>query len=397
MTREGPKTLSTTFIPLCVPELRGNELKYLQQCVETNWVSYVGSFVSDFERAMAGFVGTKHAVATNSGTAALHIALLVAGVEPDDEVLLPDLTFIAPANAIRYCNAWPVFMDVTPHDWQMDPHKVADFLEKECRAEGGRLVNRTTGRRVSAIVPVHILGHPVDIAPIVELARRYGLRVIEDATEALGATYHGRPVGSHGDLACFSYNGNKIITTGGGGMITTDNEEWATRAKYLTTQARDDGEEYIHDSVGYNYRLTNLQAAVGLAQMELLPEYVAIKRAIAARYAAAFAGVPALTVPPEMPYATSTFWLYTVLVEDSDGAQIRKAAQQALTRAGIQARPLWAPIHEQRPYRACQAYRIEVTPQLYRRGISLPCSVGLTEDDQQRVATTLRQALAVPA
>jgi perosamine synthetase len=381
------------FIPLCVPELRGNELKYLKQCVDTNWVSYVGSFVSDFEKSMAAFAGTRHAVATNSGTAALHIALLVAGVEPNDEVLVSDLTFIAPANAIRYCNAWPVFMDVTPDYWQMDAQKVKDFLEKECRTENRRLVNRTSGRRVSAIVPVHILGHPVDIAPIVELARKYGLRVIEDATEALGAEYHGRPVGSLADLACFSYNGNKIITTGGGGMINTDNDAWAARAKYLTTQARDHGEEYIHESIGYNYRLTNLQAAVGLAQMELLPGYVEIKRAIAARYREAFQDIPGITVQPEAPYAKSTFWLYTLLINDSADGAARRAVNNALTRASIQARPLWAPIHEQRPYVDCQAYRIEVTNALYQRGLSLPCSVGLTEEDQRRVCDAVKQAV----
>ena len=386
--------MSHTFIPLCVPELRGNELKYLTQCVETNWVSYVGSFVSDFEASMASFVGTRYAVATNSGTAALHIALLVAGVEPDDEVLVSDLTFIAPANAIRYCNAWPVFMDVTPDYWQMDPAKVKDFLEKECRTDNGRLVNRTTGRRVSAIVPVHILGHPADIAPIVELARHYGLRVVEDATEALGAEYHGKAVGSLADLACFSYNGNKIITTGGGGMITTDNEAWATRAKYLTTQARDHGEEYIHESVGYNYRLTNLQAAVGLAQMELLPEYVEIKRTIARRYAEGFASVPGVTPPAEAPYAKSTYWLYTALLEDDKTGEGRLAVQNALTREKIQARPLWAPIHQQRPYRECQAYAIDVTHQLYRRGLSLPCSVGLTETDQRRVIDAVTAAVS---
>ena len=383
-----------TFIPLCVPELRGNELKYLKQCVDTNWVSYVGSFVSDFEAAMASYVGTSHAVATNSGTAALHIALLVAGVGPDDEVLVSDLTFIAPANAIRYCNAWPVFMDVTPEHWQMDPQKVQDFLERECRVERGRLVNKASGRRVAAVLPVHILGHPVDIEPIVALAKKYDLPVIEDATEALGAEYKGRRVGALGDIACFSYNGNKIITTGGGGMITTDNEAWAVRAKYLTTQARDSGDEYIHESVGYNYRLTNLQAAVGLAQMELLPEYVEIKRAIAARYREVFAEVPTVMPPPEASWAKSTFWLYTVMVEDAGNGHARAAVQDALSREQIQARPLWAPIHEQRPYRDCQAYRIEVTPRLYHRGLSLPCSVGLTEADQARVSDVVRRAVA---
>lgn len=389
--------MSPSFIPLCVPELRGNELKYLKQCVDTNWVSYVGSFVSDFEQAMATYVGTRFAVATNSGTAALHIALLVAGVEPDDEVLVSDLTFIAPANAIRYCQAWPVFMDVTRDYWQMDPERVAWFLEQRCRQEGGRVINRTTGRRVGAILPVHILGHPVALDPILAIARQYGLPVIEDATEALGAEYRGARVGSHGDLACFSYNGNKVITTGGGGMITTDNEAWATRAKYLTTQARDSGEEYIHDSVGYNYRLTNLQAAVGLAQMELLPEYVEIKRAIAARYADAFRDVPGITVPAEAPYAKSTFWLYTILLEDTADGNGRRAVQAALDRERIQARPLWAPIHRQRPYVTCQTEGTDVTEELYRRGLSLPCSVGLTEVDQRRVTDVVRQAVIAAA
>jgi perosamine synthetase len=387
-------TTNDRFIPLCVPELRGRELEYLRRCVDTNWVSYVGSFVTDFERAMADYVGTPYAVATNSGTAALHIALLVAGVEPDDEVLLPDLTFIAPANAIRYCSAHPVFMDVTAEHWQIDPEKVKAFLERECKAAGGRLVNRETGRRVSAIVPVHVLGHPVDLDPILDLARRYDLKVIEDATEALGAEYRGRRVGGHGDLACFSYNGNKIITCGGGGMITTANAQWAERAKYLTTQARDHEVEYIHESVGYNYRLTNLQAAVGLAQMELLPEYVDAKRAIAERYAEAFSGLP-VTLPPEAPWARSTFWLYTVLVED-DEEPAWKRVQQQLAGEQIQARPLWAPLHEQRPYRSCQTYRIEVTPRLYRRGLSLPCSVGLTPSDQQRVTEVVRRAVSAP-
>jgi perosamine synthetase len=385
-----------SVIPLCVPELRGNELKYLQQCIDTNWVSYVGSFVDDFERAMAAFVGTRHAVATNSGTAALHIALLVAGVEPDDEVLVSDLTFIAPANAIRYCNAVPVFMDVTRDYWQIDPEKLKDFLERECRVAGGRVVNRRTGRRVSAIVPVHILGHPVDLDPVVELARGYNLRVIEDATEALGAEYRGRRIGALSDMACFSFNGNKIITSGGGGMITTDNDAWAARAKYLTTQARDDAEEYVHESIGYNYRLTNLQAAVGLAQMELLPEYVAIKRTIAARYRSELGGTPGLTLPSEAPWARSTFWLYTVLVDEPGTGPGRATVQQALARQRIQARPLWAPIHQQRPYRTCQAYRIDVTPELYRRGLSLPCSVGLSEADHRRVCDAVRQAVSAP-
>lgn len=382
--------MSESMIPLSVPEMRGRELDYLRECIETNWVSYVGPFVSRFEEQIARFTGTRHAVATNSGTAALHIALLVSGVKPGDEVLVPDLTFIAPVNAIRYAGAFPVFMDVTPQYWQMDADKVVTFLEKECRADGNRLRNRKTGRPVTAIIPVHILGHPVDMKPIVAAARRYGLRVIEDATEALGATYHGKMVGALGDIACFSFNGNKIITTGGGGMLTTDNEEWARKAKYLTTQAKDDPIEYVHHEIGYNYRLTNIQAAVGVAQMEVLDEYVRVKRGIAERYAKSLADVPGLTLPVEAPWAFSTFWLYTVLVDEKHFGIDSRALQRALADRNIQTRPLWAPIHEQRPYRDCPSYRIEVTLRLCRQALSLPCSVGLSEMDQQRVIDTVR-------
>lgn len=383
--------MSNSMIPLSVPEMRGNELAYLRECIETNWVSYVGPFVARFEEQMAKYVGTNHAVATNSGTAALHIALLVVGVKPDDEVLVPDLTFIAPANTIRYAGAFPVFMDVTPDHWQMDAAKVAEFLEKECHAADGRLRNRKTGRAVTAIVPVHILGHPVDMQPILDLARRYHLLVIEDATETLGGKYRGTMVGALGDIACFSFNGNKIITTGGGGMLTTDNEAWAQQAKYLTTQAKDDPIEYVHHEIGYNYRLTNLQAAVGVGQMEKLDDYIRIKRGIAERYAKGLADVPGLTLPKEASWAFSTFWLYTLLVDEACSGLDSRALQRALAERNIQTRPLWAPIHEQRPYRDCQAYRIEAADRLYRDALSLPCSVGLREADQQRVIAAVRE------
>ncbi len=248
-------------VPLSVPEIRGNEWKYVKECLDTGWVSSVGSYVDRFERAMAGYIGCRRAVATVNGTAALHVALRVAGVEPDDEVLVSDLTFIAPVNAVRYLGAWPVLIDAEPDYWQMDPRQVADFLRRQCGVKQGRWHNKATGRRVRALLPVHILGHPVDMAPLVELAREFDLVVVEDASESLGAKCRQRQVGSLGDIACFSYNGNKLITTGGGGMIVTDNEAWADKAKYLTTQAKDDPLEYVHGEIGYNYRLTNVLAA----------------------------------------------------------------------------------------------------------------------------------------
>lgn len=382
-------------IPLCVPEIRGNEWKYVKECLDTNWVSSVGPFVDRFERMVADYVGTKYAVATVNGTAALHVALLVAGVQPDDEVLVSTLSFIAPANAIRYVGAWPVFIDAEPNYWQMDPERVVGFLEKECVWKTGELRDKETGRRVRAVLPVHILGHPVDMDPILEAARKYGLVVIEDATESLGAKYKERPVGTLGDIACFSFNGNKVITTGGGGMIVTDKAEWASRAFYLTTQARNDPTEYIHNEIGYNYRLTNIQGALGVAQIEKLDEFVQIKRRIAACYEAAFSRCDGVTLPRQAKWAFSTYWLYTILITGGHSGVDREILQQALDKHGIQVRPLWVPVHEQTPYRTCQAYRIEVASYLYRQGLSLPSSVGLDEASQVRVIDSICELLGV--
>ena len=269
------------FIPLSVPCLAGNEWAYVKECLDTNWVSSVGAFVDRFEGMAAAALGVGHAVATMNGTAALHIALKLAGVEADDEVVVSDLTFIAPANVVRYLGAWPVFVDAEPRYWQMDPQKLRDFLRKECDFAGGTLKNRHTGRRVAALLPVHILGHPCDMDPILEEAGAFGLPVVEDATESLGVRYNGRPAGSFGRMACLSFNGNKILTTGGGGMLVTNDAELARRARHLTTQAKDDTVEYIHGEVGFNYRLTNVLAAIGVAQMEQLESHVADKRATA--------------------------------------------------------------------------------------------------------------------
>ena len=381
-------------IPLCVPEIRGNEWKYVKECLDTNWVSSVGSFVDRFEHMLADYVGTKHAVATTSGTAALHIALLVAGVEPDDEVLMPTLTFIAPANAIRYVGAWPVFIDAEPTYWQMDPEKVQDFLDNECRWLDGRLVNKTTGRRVKAILPVHILGHPCDIDSIREVAQKYDLAIIEDATESLGAKYKGRMVGQLGDIACFSFNGNKLITTGGGGMIVTDNEPWAERARYLTTQAKDDPVEYYHSEIGYNYRLTNIQAAMGVAQMEQIEDFITQKKIIARIYNESFLNLEAVTLLPAQAFATPVYWLYTILLDQASTLAERKDFIRKLNDNGIGARPLWHTLHDLPPYRDCQAFQIEHGVRLYERGVSLPSSVGLTEQDQQKCIAIVRKSLS---
>ncbi|HMQ30868.1 MAG TPA: DegT/DnrJ/EryC1/StrS family aminotransferase [Chloroflexaceae bacterium] len=317
----------------------------------------------------------------------------MAGVEPDDEVLMPGLTFVAPANAVRYAGAWPVFFDVDERYWQLDVDQVAAFLAQECSWRDGALRNNATGRRVRALLPVHILGHPVAMDPLLELARRYNLVVIEDATESLGASYKGRPAGALGDIACFSFNGNKLITTGGGGMIVTDNADWSARARYLTTQAKDDPVEYYHTEIGYNYRLTNVLAAFGVAQLERLDDHIARKREIAAAYAQALGGAPGVQLMAESPDAQSVFWMYTILLDQRRFRPDSRGVLRALAEAKIQTRPLWHPIHRLPPFAQCQAYRIEVVDRLYREALSLPCSVGLTHEQQQYVIGELKRQL----
>lgn len=376
-------------IPLCVPEIRGNEWAYIKECLDTNFVSSVGPFVDRFERELVTCIGAQYGVATASGTAALHVALLVAGVEPEDEVLVSTLTFIAPVNAIRYVGASPVFIDAEPDYWQMDVEKARDFIEKECQWRAGELRNRHTGRRVQAILPVHILGHPVDMDPLLGLAKKYGLPVIEDATESLGARYKNRMAGRIGDIACFSFNGNKLITTGGGGMIVTDNEAWARKAKYLTTQAKDDPFEFVHNEIGFNYRLTNIQAALGCAQLESLDEYIEAKRRIAGTYAGALTDRPGLSPMPEAEWAFSVYWMYTMLVDAAQFGMDSRALMRKLAEAKVQARPLWQPAHLSPAHRDAYAVNCSTAEELNRRAVSLPCSVGLTDMQQERVLAIL--------
>lgn len=386
------KTPTDDFIPLAVPHLGGHEWKYVKECLDTNWVSSVGPYVDRFEKDTAAFLGAKRAVACVNGTAALHIALLVAGVRPDDEVLVSTLTFIAPANAIRYVGARPVFIDAEPEYWQMDVQQVERFLVHGCRFDNNELRNKTTGRRVSAILPVHILGHTVDMDPIQELARKYNLAVIGDATECLGAKYKGRMAGRLGDIACLSFNGNKIMTTGGGGMIVTDNPVWADKARYLTTQAKDDPIEYIHHEIGYNYRLTNVLAAMGCAQLEQLPDFLRAKRRIAGAYAEAFAGLPGIQCMRQAPWCESTCWMFTMLVDRTMAGIASRALLNRLAEQRIQARPLWNPVHLNLPYMHADPMSLPVSERLYEHAISLPCSVGLTAAQQARVIGAVRSA-----
>jgi perosamine synthetase len=383
--------MSDQPIPLSVPKMLGNEARYLAECAETNWVSSRGPFVDRFEADVARLAGVPHIVATMNGTAALHIALLVSGVLPDEEVLVSDLTFIASANSIRYAGAWPVLIDAEPEHWQMDPQKLRDFVERECRVERGALMNRLSGRRVRAVMPAHILGHPCDMDPIVDVARRYDLAIVADAAEALGTGYKGRPVTAIADVAALSFNGNKIVTAGGGGAVATDRADFADRARYLSTQAKDDDVEFVHGAIGFNYRMTNLQAALGVAQLETFDARLRSKRETADFYDRALAPLP-FERPRQAPWAATTWWLYTVLTDRGRPEIDRRRILDALRASRIEARPLWRPISLQRPYSGCQAYRCEVSHDLYHRSLSLPCSVGISGADLQRVADELTLA-----
>lgn len=391
---EGRAEGGTRPIPLSEPTLDGNELTYIRECLETGWVSSAGPFVDRFESELARYVGSSHAVAVINGTAGLHTALQVAGVGPDTEVLVPSLSFIAAANAIRYCGAFPVFMDVDRESWQLDAAKVVEFLDSRCRVEGDKCVNLASSRTVRAILPVHALGLTCDMDPIREAADRFGLAIVEDAAEGLGARYRGRHVGTFGAVGVLSFNGNKTVTSGGGGMIVTDDPVLARRALYLTTQAKDDPKEYFHSEVGYNYRLSNLQAALGLAQLEQADRFIARKREIAGAYRTAFEDLPSITAMPEPDGVSATFWLYTILLAAGTSALDRRGVIDRLNRDGVGARSLWHPVHALPPYIADESYRIEHSTTLFERAISLPSSSGLSDETLDRCIAICKRHLS---
>jgi len=376
-------------IPLSVPSIGGNAAAYLQECLDTNFVSSVGPFVERFEREFAAAVGARYAVACASGTAALHLAFLVLDVGPGDDVLVADLTFVASVNPIVYVGARPILVDAEPATYDMDPALVVAELDR--RAATGE-------RQPAAIEIVHLVGHPADLAPVLAAAERHGVSVVEDASEALGATYTqgafaGCQVGTLGRIAAFSFNGNKLITTGGGGMVVTDDEALARRARHLSTQARLPGLAYDHDEVGYNYRLTNLAAAVGVAQLEEFDRLLGARRAIAARYDAAIATIDGLVPAPRAPWADPTFWLYTAALETPDSAR-RDRVLAGLADAGVEARPIWRPIHQTLKY--ADAARLEgpVADRIFDAAFCLPSSSSLTPADQSRVTDALGTIMA---
>ncbi len=359
------------------PEIAGNEWAYVKDCLDTNWVSSVGAYVDRFEAMLAAFTGAGHAVATVNGTAALHVCLMLAGVKAGDEVIVPALTFVATANAVAYCGAVPHFVDSSETTLGLDPVKLEVRLRDSARAEGGRLVNRETGRPIAAVVVMHAFGHPVDLDPVAEVCRRHGLPLIEDAAESLGSTYKGRHCGTTGVLAALSFNGNKIVTTGGGGAVLTSDPDLARAAKHLTTTAKLPHRwEFIHDRIGYNYRLPNLNAAMGCAQLERLPGFVERKRALAERYREAVAPLSGLRFVSEPPHCRSNYWLNGLLL-DPGNAEWRDEVLDALNGAGVMSRPAWTPMHRLPAFSECPRGDLSSAEGIVRRLINIPSSPGL--------------------
>lgn len=366
------------MIPLSVPLISGNEWKYMKECLDTGWVSSAGGYVNRFEKIIAEYLGIKHAVAVINGTSALHLSLLACGVRPGDEVVVPALTFIAPVNTIRYCGAEPVFMDCNAETLCMDTDKVIRFIENNTeQKKDGYSYNKNSGRRIRAVIPVHVFGHPVHMGELVNICNTRNISIVEDATESLGSEYNGKKTGSFGKIGCFSFNGNKMITTGGGGMIITDDGNLADRIRHLSTQARKDLVEYDHDDLGYNYRLSNVHAAMGVAQMEKVEEFIRIKRQNAVLYRKALSGIKGITFLWEKPWARSNFWFYTIKVPKNH----KKSLMNYLISREIQVRPIWKLIHTLPMYKGCETYAIDNAEEAYETCLNLPCSVDLQERD----------------
>lgn len=365
-------------IHVAAPVLDGREAEYVLECLNTSWISSNGRFISEFERAFARYCGVKHAVATNNGTSALHLALVALGLEPEDEVIVPALTYIASANAVRYCNAKPVFVDNDVHTFNMDPDEVI-----------AKITPRTKG-----IMPVHLYGHPVDLDAILEIANDRGLFVLEDAAEAVGAKYKGRTIGGHGICATFSFFGNKIITTGEGGMVTTNDDDLADKLRLFRGQGVDPQRRYWFPVVGYNYRMTNIAAAIGLAQLERIDAHLQARRAVADGYQRRLAHLTdRIALPITENWAQHAYWMYTIRLQD----KVRKDRDRIMNdfeAQGIETRPVFYPMHVLPPYRGDGQGPFPRAELCGARGINLPTHGRLTDADLDRVAMVLETSIA---
>lgn len=367
----------TQPVPLHEPEFAGREWEYIKQCLDAGWVSSAGSFVDRFERDIAKFVGADHAIATCNGTSALHISLILAGVRPGDEVLVPTLTFIATANAVSYMRAEPHFVDSEPLSLGVDAGRLDAHLRDIACVVDGVCANRRTGATIKALVVMHVFGHPANLDALTDLAQRWKLVLVEDAAESLGSYYHGRHTGNFGRIAALSFNGNKIVTTGGGGAVVTNDSELARRAKHLTTTARVTHRwSFVHDEVGYNYRMPNINAALGCAQLEQLPAMLARKRQLATRYEMAFEGARGFRFLREPVGTSSNYWLNAIVVDEAIAAR-RDDLLGSLNDAGYGSRPVWTLMHKLPMYRDCPRMDLNIAEQMEARLINLPSSAVL--------------------
>lgn len=386
------------FVPLSIPNFNGNEKKYVDDALEQGWVSTGGAYITRLEQQLAEFLKVDRAAACQSGTSGLHLALVECGVQPGDMVIVPTLTFIAAVNPVRYQFAEPVFMDCD-ESLCLDPEKLAEFCEKECKLEAQQLVHKKSGRVVKAVIVVHVFGNLADMEAIMSIAGKYHLKVVEDATEALGSHYTagklaGKYAGTIGNFGVYSFNGNKIITTGGGGAVTARCADEVEHLKYLSTQAKDDPQFYIHNEIGYNYRMTNLQAALGVAQMEELQQFIETKHRNYILYKERFQAASFGTLLPFREGTCSNQWFYSLqLREDRLQGKDMRDIIGALQERGVQTRAIWGLIHEQKPYRQNIAYKIEKAPCYSAAVLNIPSSTQLTEEDICYAAEQITEVL----
>ena len=381
------------FIPLSVPNLKGRELEYVSNAVRTEWVSTGGTYVNEFEKKTSEYVGSKGAVSCQNGTSGLHISLMVSGVTSEDEVLVPTLTFIAAVNPVKYIGAEPIFMDCDD-SLTIDSLKLLEFCQNECSFNDGKLINNKTQKHIKAILVVHVFGNMADMEQIMHIAEKFNLKVIEDATEAIGTyytqgKYKGKYAGTIGNLGVYSFNGNKIITTGGGGMIVSDDSELLNKARHLTTQAKSDELYYIHDQIGYNYRMTNLQAALGLAQLEQLEEFIKIKKENYFLYKDKVREIRGIQILNFREGIRSNYWFYSLYCNEEYPLN-RDEIIKYLQSKNIQSRPVWGLINEQQPYLRCQAYKIEKARLYLQDIVNIPCSTNLSQEDLLYVVECLK-------
>lgn len=376
------------MIPLSIPNISGNEWKYVKDCLDTGWISSAGEYVNEFEQQLADFTGAKYAVACMNGTVGLQIALQVAGVEPEDYVLAPNLTFVATLNSIKHARCEPILFDVDKDTWQIDLDLVEQFLEQETELQGEQLVHKRDKKRISAIMPVHMLGNMPDMMRLTDVANKYGLTIVEDAAESLGSSHQERHSGTFGVAGVISFNGNKIVSTGGGGMILTNSKEFAERAKHLTTTAKTDPDEYIHDEVGYNYRMVNVLAAIGVAQMERLPVILERNQNRDSFYRDQLQDSGKVGFQKIGAGVKPNNWLTTVLVDKKD------EVVNALKEKGIQSRPIWCPMNKLKMYSKLEyVTKQNISDKLHRSAISLPSSSVISDKQLEEVVSVVRLAL----